>query len=117
MGYIPTKKTTDKKSYTESFAIPNSSFLQASTFDAKNNSLTLDFKNGSQLVYNDFSASAWDQFKRTSSKGSYYSRMIKGKYSAVEFKASLKVSDLDRAIKENRPNADKHNPSARKKAH
>jgi len=85
--------------------MPGSSFLQAATYDSTNFSLTLDFKNGEQQVHRFVYPMVWQQMKESSSKGSFYARNIKGKYPTVNMKSSLKVSDLEKAMKENRPNA------------
>lgn len=109
MAYTQSKASLDPKAAPapETFALPHSSFLQAATYDSQSFSLTLDFKNGSQFVHRFVFPVVWQQFKEASSHGSYYARNLKGKYPTVTFKSPLKVSELDKAIKEHRPNASK----------
>lgn len=115
MSYIRGKNQPKLKGKSESIAIENSSFLAGATFDPSNSSLTINIKNGTQISYTSFSQVAWDQFKQSPSKGSFYSRLIKGKDN-VSFMEPLKVSDLEKAIKEYRLNAKfrKHSSAPKK---
>lgn len=113
MSYLHGQKEKQKPVEPETFAIPTSSFLQAATYDSANYSLTLEFKNGSQIVHRFVYPMVWQQFKETSSHGSFYARNLKGKYPAIEFRSSLKVSDLKKAIREHRHNARNHSKPSR----
>lgn len=95
-GELP---TDNKEKKPELLGLAHSSFLQQAAFDSKNNTLTLDFRNGLQEIHTDFSATAWQQFKESSSQGSFYARQIKGKYSKVDVRQQLKVSDFTKAMK------------------
>jgi hypothetical protein len=110
MAYLP--GTTGKKKKmgknNETFYTASSTFIQAATYDYKNNSLTIDFKNGTQIEHKSIDPATWDRFRESSSHGSFYARNIKGKYPSVSIQSSLKVSDLSRAIKESRKNANKY---------
>ena len=105
MAYLPFLLTNMKpqvRPAMETLGIPGSSFLQAATYDFKSSSLTLDFKDGTQAVTQQFPAAAWEQFKQSPSKGSFYARSIKGKYDSSNFRSSLKVSDLESAMRKYR---------------
>lgn len=113
MSYLPGTKDKPKQTVPETMAIPNSSFLQAATYDSANFSLTLEFKNGMQSVSCYVYPMVWQQFKETRSHGSFYSRQIKDKYPTVNLRMSLKVSDLSRAMKEHRHYADQYKATTR----
>lgn len=101
MAYLRGKpSTTTKAKKAETIGLPHSSFLQAATYESTSQSLTLDFKNGLQEIYTNFSPAAWSQFSESTSHGSFYARQIKGKYASVSFKTQLKVSDFTKAKKE-----------------
>ena len=106
MSYTQTKKEEKKSSKPEEMGLPNSSFMQSATYDSSSYSLTISFKNGNDIIHKFVYPMVWQQFKESPSKGSFYSRQIKGKYPAINFQTGLKVSDFNRAIKEHRPNAD-----------
>jgi hypothetical protein len=109
VSYTHSHAATAETKPPETMAIPGSSFLQAVTYDQQNYSLTLDFKNGTQIVHRFVFPMVWQQFKETPSKGQFYSRSIKGKTPSINFRSSLKVSDLSRAMREHRgKNANKH---------
>lgn len=103
MAYTQGKKQAQKSSKPEEIAFPGSSWLQSATYDSANYSLTVNLKDGTQNVHHYVFPSVWGQFKETPSKGSFYVRTILKQYPAIKFKSSLKVSDLEKAIKENRP--------------
>ena len=102
MAYTRAQAEKKKETAPETFAIPGSSFLQAATYDATNFSLTLDFKNGSQIVHRYVFPMVWQQFKESHSHGSYFSRNIKRKYPSVNFRKPMKVSDMSKAMNEYR---------------
>lgn len=77
----------------------HSSFLSAATYDSENFALTIDFRNGQSIAHRYFFPVTWEQFKLAPSHGSFYSRMIKGKYPAIPLNQNLKVSDLTKAKK------------------
>lgn len=103
MAYIPGKKQAPKAKGSDSIICPASSFLQSAKYNESSSELIVDFKNGESVPSFSFPKSMWDQFKESPSKGSFYSRMIKGKFGSIIFNPVLKVSDLEKAIKENRP--------------
>ena len=102
MGYLPAKAEQATTAKPETFALPHSSFLQAATYDAASYALTLDFKSGHQIIHRFVFPMVWQQFKESPSHGSFYSKSIKGKYPSITFHQPLKVSDLNRAMKEHR---------------
>jgi len=75
----------------------NSSFLQSASFDKDSNQLTVNFKSGSQIVYQSVDASTWESWKLHPSKGSFYSRFIKKNELGSEVQSPLKVSDFTKA--------------------
>jgi hypothetical protein len=113
MAYTQSMKKEGTAKPPETVAMVSSSFLQSATYDADNFSLTLDFKNVSQVVYRFVFPVVWQQFKEQPSHGKFYSQSIKGKYPSVNFRMPMKISDLNRAMRENRPNANKHKAAAR----
>jgi hypothetical protein len=116
MAYTHAMAEKAKAPKPEIIGIPGSSFLQSATYDPSTYSLTIDFKTGSQIVHRYVYPMVWQQFKETPSKGSFYARQLKGKYQGIEFKPQLKVSDLDRAIKQHRgKRANQHNAATIKK--
>lgn len=102
MSYLPAIAEMPATPPTETFALPHSAFLQAATYDLANYSLTLDFKSGHQIVHRYVFPMIWQQFKESPSHGSFYSRVIKGKYPAVSFRKPLLVSEFEKAVKKHR---------------
>ena len=102
MGYLPSIAEKPAAAKPETIALPHSKFLQAATYDASSYSLTLDFKSGHQSIHKFVFPMVWEQFKQATSHGSFYGKSIKGKYPSVTFHQPLKVSDLNRAMKEHR---------------
>lgn len=99
MSYLPGKAPKPKKTPNETIGLAHSSFLQAATYDPQEYSLTLEFKNGTQVVHRYVFPAVWAQFKEAKSHGSYYARSIKKQFPSVSFQQPLKVTDLKRAIK------------------
>jgi len=58
-----------------------SSILKSAYYDNKYNMLSVTFKNGKEYVFYNVPINVWENFKNSESKGSYFSRYIKGKYS------------------------------------
>ena len=115
MAYLPGTHYSNQpaKKKPEELALPGSSFLQSASYDSAQFTLTIDFKNGTQTVHRFVFPMVWEQFKEQQSHGAYFSRAIKGKYPTVKFQEPLKVSDFNRAIKENRPHGNKPKKSTR----
>ena len=109
MAYTQAQAKKSKSPAPEHIVLSESSFLQSATYDSVNFTLTLEFKNGKETMHRFVYPMVWQQFKEHPQKGSFYAREIKGKYPGVSFQDILKVSDLKRAIKENRPNAPNFN--------
>ena len=105
MSYLPSHTQQKQGPTPETIVFGRSSFLAVGTYDAQNYSLTLDFKNGTQVVHRFVYPIVWQQLKEAPSHGSFYARSIKKQYPSVNFRQPLKVSDLKRAIKEHRPHA------------
>jgi hypothetical protein len=66
----------------------SSSVLLAASYNAKNFELSIKFKNGKEYKYYNVSIDVWKSFKDSSSKGSFYSRVIKGRYGNTEHRIS-----------------------------
>ena len=99
MGYLPQKQEGRFKAKPDSIILANSSFLQGAVYDESAQSLTLDFKSGLQQVHVDVELGLWQQLRLARSPGSFYNKAIKGKYSVIDFRSPLKVSDLTKAKK------------------
>mgnify|MGYP003813335161 FL=1 len=57
-----------------------SSILKSAYYDNNYNMLSVTFKNGKEYVFYNVPNDVWNNFKNSESKGSYFSRYIKGKY-------------------------------------
>lgn len=101
MAYTHAVKADSKVPRAESIAI-RSSFIQTAAYDGASQTLTVEFKTGEPLVYHEVDKQTWEQFRETPSKGSFYARMIKGKFSSVNIKRGLKVSDFEKAVEKTR---------------
>lgn len=61
-----------------------SSFIERASYT--DDSLTIYFKSGHTLSYHGVDSSTWEQFKLSSSKGSFYATKIKGQFDAGNIK-------------------------------
>ena len=58
-----------------------SSILKSAYYDNNYNMLSVTFKNGKEYAFYNVPNDIWVGFKNSESKGSFFSRYIKGKYS------------------------------------
>ena len=73
---------------------PNSSFIQEAEYNAQTFTMTLTFKDGAQHQYFMFYPVEWQQFLESQSKGTFYSKNIRGK------KMSAKIQNKNVGRKE-----------------
>lgn len=58
----------------------NSSVLSTAEYNSKTLELSITFNNGKTYIYYSFPSQVWESFKSSSSKGSFFTKNIKGKY-------------------------------------
>lgn len=105
MAYTPSiAEPTSTATEPETIAL-KSSFLSAASYDPVNYAITLAFKNGYTSIHRFVFPSVWNEFKISTSHGSYYANVLKKQYPAIPLHQKLRVSDLTKAQKTFNPRA------------
>lgn len=65
----------------ETMPTPGSSNISEARFDKTTDTLEIDFVDGSTYSYNNVSPATWRGFQVAPSKGAFFARVIKGRYS------------------------------------
>jgi hypothetical protein len=84
---IKKEKNTAKKNVETIEKIDaESSIILSLEYNKKTFELDVVFKNGKEYKYYNVPLNVWSAFKDSSSKGSFYSKVIKGRYGNTEHK-------------------------------
>lgn len=75
-------KNQKATSHMREMPIAKSQFLQNVSYDPKNLQMTVTMKNGAQYVYSQVNPGVMEDFIKAGSKGEFYSKVVKGQYSA-----------------------------------